>query len=241
MRRNEASFFVFVASIIVGLLISFNLSFSGGPKRVFLNAKQYQDAYNKKNNLLKEISNLEEKYNDLNSRVNTYKYGIDDKYRVIDDMKEELQLNQMVEGKVPLEGNGLIITLKDVATLDEPDIIDSSEYTLRLIHDADLMQLLNDLKNGGAEAIAINGQRIIDRSDIYCGGSYISINGVKCPAPYYISVIGNEEVINNYLNLPQNYISFLKLRHIEVYIEQKNSIKIPAYNGDIKIEYINKK
>lgn len=241
MRRNEASFFVFVASIIVGLLISFNLNFSSEPKRVFLNAKQYQDAYNKKNNLLKDISNLEEKYNELNNRVNTYKFGADDKYRVIDDMKEELLLNQMVEGTVPVEGSGIVITLKDIATSDNLDIIDSNEYTLRLIHDADLMQLLNDLKNGGAEAIAINGQRIIDRSDIYCGGSFISINGVKCPAPYYISVIGNGEVINNYLNLPQNYLNFLKLRHIEVYVDEKSSIKLPAYNGDVNINYINKK
>ena len=241
MRRNEASFFVFIASIIVGLLISFNLGIDNSSKRVLLNAKQYQDAYNQKNNLLKDISDLNSKNKELEDKIFNYKYGSVDNYKVVEDMNNELENNNMEIGKQAVEGEGIVVTLKDITSYNDLSIVDSKDYTARLIHDNDVIQMINDFKNGGAEAISINGQRIIDRSDIYCGGSYISINGVKCPAPYIISAIGSSDVLKNYLELPQSYSNFLKVRHIDVTIESKAKVKVPAYNGTIKKQYLNKK
>lgn len=53
------------------------------------------------------------------------------------------------------------------------------EKALRLVHDMDIMQVINDIKNSGAEAISINGQRVVDKTEIYCSGAFLRINGVK--------------------------------------------------------------
>lgn len=52
MKNNEASTFVFIASIIIGILISMNISFTRTTDRVFLSAKQYQDSYNYKTSFI---------------------------------------------------------------------------------------------------------------------------------------------------------------------------------------------
>ena len=54
MKNREFTIFIFTASVIVGLLISMNISFDGIETTKVLNAKEYQEAYNKRNNLYNE-------------------------------------------------------------------------------------------------------------------------------------------------------------------------------------------
>lgn len=58
MKNNEANLFVFIASIIIGLLISLTFNFNYSSNRIILDSKQYEDAYNEKNKLMNDISNL---------------------------------------------------------------------------------------------------------------------------------------------------------------------------------------
>ncbi len=51
------------------------------------------------------------------------------------------------------------------------------EYDLDLIHDIDVLRIINDLRGAGAEAIDINGQRVLAISEIKCGGPIIRVNG----------------------------------------------------------------
>ncbi|AYD40629.1 DUF881 domain-containing protein [Clostridium fermenticellae] len=235
MKNNEANILVFIASIIIGILISMNISFSRQTNRIVLNAKQYQDAYNYKNGLYSEITGLINQYNDYASKVKKYKNDSENREKITTSMKEELNENNIVLGRVPLQGQGVLITLDDGNTKDASN---QFEYQLRIIHNTDIIQVINDLKNAGAEAISLNGQRIIDRSEVYCSGPFLRINGIKIAAPFVIYAIGNKDVMYNYMISNENYLKSLTVRNINVDVKQINNVKVPAYNGEEKIGFM---
>lgn len=235
MKNNEANILVFIASIIIGILISMNISFSKQTNRIVLNAKQYQDAYNYKNGLYSEITGLINQYNDYASKVKKYKNDSENREKITTSMKEELNENNIVLGRVPLQGQGVLITLDDGNTKDASN---QFEYQLRIIHNTDIIQVINDLKNAGAEAISLNGQRIIDRSEVYCSGPFLRINGIKIAAPFVIYAIGNKDVMYNYMISNENYLKSLTVRNINVDVKQINNVKVPAYNGEEKIGFM---
>ncbi|MBI6873083.1 DUF881 domain-containing protein [Clostridium aciditolerans] len=237
MKNHEADIFVFIASIIIGILISMNISFSRGSDRVFLSAKQYQDAYNYRNKLYGDIAGLMEQYDNYYKKLSKYNSNEENQTHISESIKEELDQNNIVLGKVPLQGQGIVINLDDAST----ENINNSygyERELRLVHNTDIIQVINDLKNAGAEAISINGQRIMDMTEIYCSGPFIRANGVKIAVPFTISAIGNKEVLYNYMLSNENYLKTLMMRKIRVDVEQTDDVKIPAYTGEYKKEFM---
>jgi uncharacterized protein YlxW (UPF0749 family) len=237
MKNNEASLFIFIACIIVGILISLNINFNRSTNRVFLTTKQYQDAYEEKNKLKTDISNLDDQYIDLNVKLAKFKAGGKSQSTVIAELENELDINKMQLGQEDVEGEGIIITLKDVSNeayynTDDPDLLS------KIIHNYDLNYIINDLRNAGAEAISINGQRITDRTAVYCDGTLIAVNGVKIATPFYINAIGDKEVLKNYMLADENYLKFMISRTISVNIEQSNDVKIQAYSFDIPKDFL---
>ncbi|NMM61415.1 DUF881 domain-containing protein [Clostridium sp. P21] len=240
MKNNEANTFVFIASIIIGVLISMNISFTRTTDRVFLSAKQYQDSYNYKNKLYSDIVGLMQQYKKYNSKLLKYKSNEESEEQVTDGIIEELNENNILLGKVPLQGQGIKISLNDASVSDIENSI-GFEKKLRLVHDMDIMQVINDLKNSGAEAISINGQRVIDKTEIYCSGAFLRINGIKMMAPFTIYAIGNKEVLYNYMLANENYLKSLITRKLSVDIEQLDNLNIPAYTGEQKKEFLSSK
>ena len=143
-------------------------------------------------------------------------------------------------GTSDVEGQGLKITLEDGES-SFGEYLNSSQ----LIHDLDIVQVINDLKNAGAEAISVNGERIIYDNYGLCAGSNIDLNGInlnfykiKIVPPFYITAIGNQDVLYNYLTLEQTHMKTLKLREVKVNIVKEENIKILAYTGKFNYKYM---
>ncbi|MBZ9635947.1 DUF881 domain-containing protein [Clostridium sp. FP1] len=236
MKNNEATIFVFIASIIIGLLIAMNIGFEG--KHNFLDVKQYDLAYNERSKLYSELNNLKQQYFDSTSKLKKYDSGDVKKYKVLEEIQNEVNENNIILGKSDVQGNGIKITLED-------GISDINEYSnAQLIHDRDIVQVINDLRSAGAEAISVNGQRIVYDNYALCNGAPIDLNGVKIVVPFYIDAIGNEDVLYNYVTLESTHIKELKFRQAKINIVKSDDIKILAYTGKYKYLYmdaINKK
>ncbi|EGW42025.1 DUF881 domain-containing protein [Desulfosporosinus sp. OT] len=100
---------------------------------------------------------------------------------------QQLQEAQMNAGVLTVSGPAIRITLDDskrAATGQE----DPNNF---LIHEQYIREIFNALWNGGAEAIAVNGQRVTTYTEVFCGGSYIQINGTRQMPPYVIEAIGD--------------------------------------------------
>jgi len=231
MKNNEATIFVFIASIIVGLLIAMNIGFSG--KNNFLDVKQYDEAYNERIKLYSELNSLKEQYYNANAKLSKYNQGDEKASEVTKEIKQEISDNNILLGKSDVEGPGVKITLDDgISSFDKYSSMD------QLIHDADIVQVINDLRNAGAEAISVNGQRVVYNNYGLCAGSNIDLNGIKIVTPFYITAIGNVDVLYNYLTLEQTHITALKSRDVRVNVAKQNKIKILSYNGEFSYKFM---
>lgn len=231
MKNNEATIFVFIASIIIGILISMNIGFKG--KNNFLDIKQYDQAYNERIKLYSDLNSLKQQYYVTNAKLKKYDTGDEKTHEVSEEIKKEVSNNNLIIGNSDVYGQGVKITLQDGT-----DNFNETPTMNQLIHDADIVQVINDLRNAGAEAISVNGQRVIYNNYGLCAGSNINLNGVKIVTPFYISAIGNKDVIYNYLTLEQTYTSLLQSSEVKISIAKLDNIKILAYNGKFTYKYM---
>jgi len=116
---------------------------------------------------------------------------------------QQLQEAKMNAGLIGVAGPGLRITLDD----SKRAAVGQEDPILFLIHEGDIRGIFNALWNGGAEAIAVNGQRITTNTEVFCLGSYIQINGTRQMPPYVIDAIGD----TNTLSGAFNFYGWLKL------------------------------
>lgn len=236
MKFNEANIFVFIAAIIIGILISLNIHFGATNTRVVLNSKQYQDAYNTKNKLAIELSNLKEMYYQNTSKLNDYKYTNDETSTIVKNISKELEMNNALLGYSKVSGEGIKLTIMDSS--NQFSQIDENAGVSKILHNTDMIQVVNELKIAGAEAISINGQRILTNSAVYCFWAFLDINNEKTPAPFYVRAIGNKDLLNKYVTNSNSYIKALINRGISVQIEESTDIKIPNYAGEMRMKKI---
>ena len=138
-------------------------------------------------------------------------------------------------GLTEVNGSGVIITVAD-SDIDPNTVLNSNDL---LVHDSDILKIVNELKNAGAEAISINGQRVILTTSIICGGNIININGERIGSPFEIKAIGSPEALAN-LSRTGGWLSILRDRGINVSEPKKsNSITIPKYSGVLNFKYLN--
>ncbi|MDD2493847.1 MAG: DUF881 domain-containing protein [Tissierellia bacterium] len=116
-------------------------------------------------------------------------------FDTIIEMNKNIQELKHYNGFTDVRGPGIIMRVSDSVSEDETiDIMD------KIVHDVDITVLINDLKSAGAEAIIINGKRIINISEVVCAGPLLKINGDSVSAPFLISAIGDPEALYNAVN-----------------------------------------
>lgn len=191
--------------------------------------------------------------NNLRAEVLKYKEKYDNKINEIERLDEQLEVaitkateknsklesakNQIIEGNkliglTEVTGPGVTIVLSD-SKLEGTSLLDPSQL---VVHDLDILGVINELKNAGAEAISINEERLITTTGIKCGGNIININGEKIGAPFTIKAIGYPETLAN-LERPNGYLDALREDTIEVKLTKSNNIKIPKYTGVLTYKY----
>ncbi|MGE5379529.1 MAG: DUF881 domain-containing protein [Methylocystaceae bacterium] len=146
---------------------------------------------------------------------------------------DELERANMAAGMLPVHGPGVTLTLNDSTHVLQP----GEDPNLYLIHDEDLLKMVNELRAAGAEAISVNGERLTATSEIRCAGTTILVNVTKIAPPFVIEAIGDPETLERSLRIKGGWLETLEIWGIKAQIEKSNDVKIPAYRGSIKYEY----
>ena len=191
MNQIKSNIFIIIATVVIGVLIGITITSDRSSKQGTLSAEQYQKAYNTRNELYKEISNLKENNNKIDEKIQEYNDNSGAQSKILDGLKQELRVNMRLSGILEARGQGIKIVMSDGGESFEGEILNNFLIMYRIIHDDDMINVVNELKEAGAEAISINNQRIVYNSEIYCAGQFFRLNGVKVPGPFYINVIGN--------------------------------------------------
>ena len=152
------------------------------------------------------------------------------------DISEKLKKNDMLLGLTNVKGSGIIIVAKDAkATLATDDI---NKF---LVHDVDLREIINELSNAGAQAIEVNGQRIVSSRCVTCAGNVISINGERVSSPFTIKAIGNADLLYGALTRPGGYIQIMQEQSLISEVKKSNNIQIGKFTGTLPQKYMKTK
>lgn len=188
--------------------------------------------------LIDDLVQLQRKYNDLKEKhdesikvVEEYQSNSATNNELISSMKEELKQLSISAGTVNVKGEGIVIILTDGTKALEPDLRQDS-----LVHDSDLLTLVNELKAAGAEAISVNGQRIISTSAIRCAGPVIQVNYQKVAAPFTIRAIGNAEYLESAINIKNGVADLLREIGIGVKITREKEVNIQKFDGALNFK-----
>ncbi len=137
-------------------------------------------------------------------------------------------------------GPGLTITLSDAPE----EVINSSSRNLNLlvVHQQDIQAVANAMWKGGAEAMTIQGQRVITTTGIKCEGNAVMLQGVAYAQPYVISAIGNPAALEAAV-LQDDYLAGYRaaaaVPDISVGwdLRTEERIEAPAYEGLTTMQY----
>ena len=152
------------------------------------------------------------------------------------DISEKLKKNDMLLGLTNVKGSGITIVAKDAkATLATDDI---NKF---LVHDVDLREIVNELANAGAQAIEVNGQRIVNSSCVTCAGNVISINGERVSSPFTIKAIGNADLLYGALTRPGGYIQIMQEQSLISEVKKSNNVQIGKFTGTLPQKYMKTK
>lgn len=180
-----------------------------------------------------ELSNWKQKYEEVNKKyeetakkVQEYKEKKQSDNETSNLLQEELEQLNMALGKTDVQGEGIIITLTDK---------DDAKFNAD-----NLLIIVNDLRQAGAEAVSINNERIVNMTDIvYINETFVKVNGQRILQPYIIKAIGNQTYLESALLGNGGYVDELQKSGYDVKIEKNKKVKILKYNDEINLKYIN--
>ncbi len=179
--------------------------------------------------LEKERDNLQAELMDLRAKVAELIQG----RSLISTLETELEAVRGFAGMTELKGPGVTVVMDDSKKVGKP----GQDPNAFIIHDDDVLKLINELLASGAEAISINGQRYVATTEVRCVGPTISINNTRTAPPIVVRAIGNPETLEAGLKMRGGIVESLSFWGINVSIKVEEEVYIPAYKGGFRFEY----
>ncbi|MCC0633190.1 MULTISPECIES: DUF881 domain-containing protein [unclassified Clostridioides] len=217
---------IILGAFILGIFISTYIK-SLNPNKVYITLSQTKSIESEIENTNKEIKNLKEALKSNKNTLDEYKQAENNGNESIQTlMKKELEEVKELSGYSTVTGPGITITMKD----SERELKDGQNPNDLIIHDIDILRVLNDLKKAGAKAISINGERVLSTSKIKCSGATITVNDTTYGQPFIIKAIGDIDLLSAAINSPESYAKSLKdIYGINIKIQENNGNKVDLF------------
>ena len=194
------------------------------------------------NDLRDEVLKTKERYDNafaqlekVNKELEAYRSKATENDSSAAEKEEQLKKDNAVLGLNEVTGSGVTITLRDNQNASVSSMKSGDDISNYLVHEIDLLKIVNELKNAGAIAISINGQRIIPTTSINCAGNITRVNGEIVGTPFVIKAIGGSF---DTLERPGGYIDWLREDYgIDIKVKKQSNLTIEKYNGVINYKY----
>lgn len=193
--------------------------------------------------LMDQVLKAQDKYNNLSKEVDKQEKALEDTRQqaaqndsVAADLNKQIQDTNILLGLTESQGEGVIVTLDDNKLVSSDNLSAMEDISDYLVHYSDLLQMINELNNAGAEAISVNEQRIVSTTAISCIGNVVSINGEKVGTPFEIKALGNPEQLYGALTRPDGYTAILTRYGLLKEIKKSTDITIPKYVGTYNVD-----
>ena len=231
--RNKGELAVVAVCAVVGFLLAAQLRTvqltGAADQATATRLETLQDLYNE---LTAERDGLADQVQQLQGELARYRDQAASGQAGSEALRAELDQLEITAGLTDVEAPGVSVILEDSSSSNLTG--DEADY---LIHDSDLLSVINELRSAGAEAISLNGERILATSEVRCTGAVVTVNGRRYAAPYVIFAIGDKDTLYNALTMRSGVVDVLSQWGITVKVTANDLLLIPKYNGSISYEY----
>ncbi|MBZ0213920.1 MAG: DUF881 domain-containing protein [Nitrospirae bacterium] len=180
-----------------------------------------------------ELKSLRESFGELREENTKLQNAVADQTKSSQLLNESLQEVKTFAGLTEVEGPGLMITLRDAKNAPEG----LGDYAV--IHDIDVLKVVNELWNAGAESISVNDLRVGPHTNFRCVGSVILVDRVQIASPVVIRAIGDPKTLEGALDLPLGVLA--EIRQVEpamVKLERVENMRMPGFAGSTKPKFM---
>lgn len=227
-KRFSGQLTVAFVCMILGLMLATqfkNVQKVGGN----VSMQRTQELTGEVQRLKEENEKMKSQIQDYDQKIWEYENAAKGEGKLSQAIYDELDRMRMLAGVVDLEGPGVIVTVNTFLTNPQGQLISNVNYE-------DLLKLVNELNAAGAEAIAINDERLIATTEIRNAGDYIVINTNRHSVPFEIKAIGNPDTLEAALKLLGGVADELS-QVLDIKIRREDKIHIPKYEGTIEFNY----
>lgn len=226
MTRKGNRVIFSLALFLLGFILAFSyhLTKDAGEKQPSTSSSQWERTYELRNDLIEqeEINlKLQQELIEKQEQISNIERELASEEQHFFDLADEAEKYRMFLGKMKVKGEGVEIKLADGEFNPLDENININKY---IVHEQHLFAVINELKISGAVAIAVNGQRLTQKSYIICDGPVITVDGIQHPAPFVISAIGDSDVLHSAINIPGGVKDQLVNENILFSIEKKSEI-----------------
>ena len=140
-------------------------------------------------------------------------------------------------GLEAVSGKALRVTLDDAPLSENPDGVDAN---MLVVHQQDIQMVVNTLWSGGAEAMTIQGQRVISTTAVKCVGNTVVLHGVAYAPPYVIEAIGDLNAMQKALDTSEAvriYKEYVSAYQLGWSGERAGQGTMPAYTGAVAVSH----
>jgi len=216
ISRNIA---ITLVCVILGIMISWQY------KSMNYNQSVLSFQSKRTEELKDELIKLQNSNNELRARLQelikeneAYENARAGDDKVTNNLKKQLEEARIFAGLTDVKGRGVIVTL------------DKNEFIS--VEDVDILNVVNELRAAGAQAISINEERVVSLTEVRQVGRYIVVNGVKLEAPFVIKAISDPDKLERALTMIGGVIETLENYQLKVSIKKSDDIFIPKVRDD---------
>ena len=190
--------------------------------------------------LLGRLVEMEEKNAQLNAQLEQTKQDLEsmrssaaESGGAAKTLAEQLKRAEVLSGEAAVQGPGITVTLSDSQSAGGGMISENAF----VVHDSDILAVINELRSAGAEALSLNGERILATSEIRCAGNTVSVNNTRYAAPFVIRAIGDPDEMERALMMRSGIVDELERFLIEITIEKHENLVIEGTKNKLAFRY----
>ena len=218
----------------LGFLIAAQLS-SEGP-RVRYTTQERSPLVETATGLQSQQDDLKTRILDLRSQIGAIEGAGEGSAATVKQLNDDLEKARLAAGLIPLHGTGIVLQLEDSL---QPVAADANDADY-LVGSRDIRTVIDDLWLAGAEAMAVNDERITPTSSLVDIGASILVNSAYLAPPYQITAIGPDDLYDRLVASP-DFIDFVRSRAeaygIRVSFAEPGSVDVPAFAGTVSLRY----
>ncbi|NMB34217.1 MAG: DUF881 domain-containing protein [Clostridium sp.] len=225
MKSISRNFSITIICIILGIMLSWQYkSIQNNKKATSAQTGTLQSLQEELIGEKTKNENLRTRNQELERRVSEYISAEGSSKKIEEGLKEEIQRSKILAGLADVEGPGAEIVLNDGEIFS--------------VTDTSLMGLINEIKAAEAQAISINGERVVAMTEIKMTNTRviphtIVVNGRQMQAPFIIKAIADPDKLNNSLNMLEGITDrYINIYGLDVTVKKMEQITIPKVSDD---------